>query len=55
VNTRRVRRRLTVIGLFATRLQLVKSGGPDLNPWTGGGVLVVAGLPVLRLRLRPGG
>ena len=46
---------LSVIGFFTTSQQLVKSGGLNLNLWTGVGMLVFTGLLVLWLRLRPGG
>jgi hypothetical protein len=46
---------LTVIGFFSTGDELVKSGGLNLNLWTGVGMLVFTGLLVLWLRLRPGG
>lgn len=46
---------LTAIGFFNTGQQLVKSGGLNLNLWTGVGMLIFTGLLVLWLRLRPGG
>lgn len=45
---------LTVMGLLGTSPeQLEKAGGIELNLWTGIGMLVVAGLFVLWLVLRP--
>lgn len=45
---------LTAMGLFGTSPeQLEKAGGIELNLWTGIGMLVVAGLFVLWLVLRP--
>lgn len=45
---------LTLLGLFGgSPEQLAKSGGVDLNLWTGVGMLVVAGIFVTWQRLRP--
>jgi len=45
---------LTVLGLLGSSPeQLAKAGGINLNLWTGIGMLVVAGLFVLWLVLRP--
>ena len=46
---------LTILGLFTGgQEQLVKSGGLNLNLWTGIGMLIFTGLLLLWLRLRPG-
>lgn len=45
---------LTLLGLFGgSPEELAKSGGVDLNLWTGVGMLVVAGIFVTWQRLRP--
>ncbi|QNG52466.1 hypothetical protein H6H00_31410 [Pseudonocardia petroleophila] len=45
---------LTLLGLFGgSPEQLAKSGGVDINLWTGIGMLVVAAIFVTWQRLRP--
>ena len=45
---------LTVMGLFfEDEAELAKAGGIDINLWSGIGMLVVAALFVLWVRLRP--
>jgi hypothetical protein len=45
---------LTLLGLFGgSPEELAKSGGVDLNLWTGIGMLIVSGIFVTWQRLRP--
>jgi hypothetical protein len=45
---------LTVMGLFFTgEAELAKAGGIDINLWSGLAMIVVGGLFVLWVRLRP--